>query len=302
MSERVNGGSAAVRRGALCVLAGWTWLLAGCAIYHSKPLPMHQDLARAPIVTVPARSLGLPGLAPAPLDPSRGLTEINIVTLAVAGNPRLEAERLRAGVARAQMFEAGLLPDPRISGGLAQSSLRTGYDAAGGEDIRALITRGAAKDAAAAHLRQVDLEILWQEWQVAERARELYIDAETDGRLRRVLDRRRKLLGRLYRRDQAALGRHYLRLSDVGADFAAGNTAESDWRALELRENRTRHALDELLGLDPQIRLRLRGTRPRDTAPPWRRCLGAERISLRCAPATRASSNGCARRSSPSFH
>ncbi|HUY84272.1 MAG TPA: TolC family protein [Steroidobacteraceae bacterium] len=244
MSARANGRSVVVRRGALCVLAGWTSLLAGCAIYHSKPLPVRPDLARA---------------VPASLDPSRGLTEINVITLAVAGNPRLEAERLRAGVARAQLLEAGLLPDPRISGGLTKSSLHTGYDAAVGEDIQALITRGASKDAAAAHLRQVNLEILWQEWQVAERARELYIDAEAVGRLRRVLDRRRRLLGRLYRRDEKSLERRYLTVSAVSADFAAWNTAESDWRALELRENRTRHALDELLGLDPTVRLRLRG-------------------------------------------
>ncbi|MGH8269409.1 MAG: hypothetical protein ACRES1_05045, partial [Steroidobacteraceae bacterium] len=207
---------------------------------------MEPDLARAPALTVPAASLDLPGLKPQLLDPARGFTEINIITLAVAGNPQLKAQRLQAGVARAQLLDAGLLPDPQIAVGLSTSSQLTGYSAALTEDIRALITRGTAQDAAAAHVQQVNLDILWQEWQVAEHARELYIQALELRRLRGVLDRRRRLLARLYRRDQLSLGRHYATVGDINADVTAWMSAEADWRTLELRENKTRHALNQL--------------------------------------------------------
>jgi outer membrane protein TolC len=197
-------------------------------------------------------------LRPAPFDPRRGLTETNIITLAVADNPQLKAERLRAGVARAQLLEAGLLPDPQLSGGMSWSALRTGYDAAIAGDVQALMTRGAVKRAAEAHVRQVSLEILWQEWQVAERARELYIELDALQSLRGVLDERRRLLGRLYREDEASLRRGEVTAGEVTADFGAWRSAEADWRSLELEDNQARHALDELLGLRPGVRLRLR--------------------------------------------
>jgi cobalt-zinc-cadmium efflux system outer membrane protein len=254
-----RGARAALRRVARGVVAGGAALLCGCAVYHSKPLPARPDLARAPALAVPARSLAVPGLEPAPFDPAKGLTETNIVTLAVVDNPRLKAARLRAGIARAQLLQAGLLPDPQLSGGLVKSSFLTGYDALLAESIQALVTRGAAEGAARAHLEQVNLEILWQEWQVAERARELFIESRTLAALRAVLNGRRTLLGRVYRQDEASLERREVAVSAVTADFVAWNSAETQWRSLQLQESATRHALDELLGLAPGAPLRLRG-------------------------------------------
>lgn len=251
--------AATVRQGVLVIVAGCASLLSGCAIYHSKPLPTEPDLARTPTLTVPASDLGVPRLKPEPLDPAKGLTETNVVTLAVVDNPQLKALRLQAGVARAQLLEAGLLPDPQISGGPSKSSFFTGYSVTLAEDIQGLIARGAVKGAARANLEQVNLDILWQEWQVAERARELYIDSQSLAALRAVLDRQRRLLGKLYQRDEASLKQHEGTVSDVAADFIAWNSAQTEWRAFELRDNQTRHALDELLGLTPDVQLRLRG-------------------------------------------
>lgn len=269
--------AAALRCGVLAALAGCASLLSACATYHSRPLPNRADLARAPALTVPAGDLGVPGLAPQPIDPAKGLTETNIITLAVLGNPRLKAARLQAGIARAQLLQAGLLPDPQLSGGLARSSFLTGYNALLSEDIRALITRGAARDAARAHLAQVNLDILWQEWQVAERARELFIEARSLARLGAILDTRRRLLARVYRQDEASLKHRYVTAGQVSADFIAWNSAAAQWRAFQLRENQTRHALDELLGLAPGVRMRLRGgaSGPPVTAAEYRSALAA---------------------------
>lgn len=231
--------------------------LCGCVAYHARPLPTQPDLTRAPVLSVPAGNLGIPGLKPEPLDPENGLTEINVVTLAVVDNPRLKAIRQQAGVAQAQLLEAGLLPDPQISGGLSRSSLFTGYSASLTEDIRALVTRGAAKDAARAHQGQVNLDILWQEWQVAAQARQLYIQTRALDQLRGLLDQRRTVLAMLYARDQASLRQGFVTVNAAAADFNAWDSAETAWRAFELQDNQTRHALDELLGLAPTVQLRL---------------------------------------------
>ena len=243
----------------LCLLAVAAAALGGCSIYRPKPLPWQPSLAAAPTVTVPARDLGgVPGLRPEPIDPAKGLTETNIAALAVLGNPRLRAVRRQEGVARAQLFAAGLLPDPVLSGGITKSPFFTGYGAALTEAVRTLITHGASKAAAKANAQRVHLDVVWQEWQVAARARELYVEARTLRHLRVALGTRRRDLGRLYRRDLAALARHEMTAPQAATDLAAWNAAEGDWRALELRENANRHALDGLLGLEPSVRLRLR--------------------------------------------
>jgi outer membrane protein TolC len=258
-------------------------LICGCATYHPDPLPAAADVGRLPRLTVPAASLGLPGLRPGPFDPALGLTETNVITLAVAENPRLKAERLRAGVAQAQLLAAGLLPDPQLSGGMSWSSVRSGYDAALGADIRALVTRGAARRAAAAHGTQVSLEILWQEWQVAERARQLYVEVEALDALRGVLDQRRRLLGRLARQDEASLARGDVTAAEIAVDFDAWRVAEADWRSFELTDNQARHALDELLGLEPGVKLRLRG----QSVPPQRLSDAGYRAALAALPGRR---------------
>ncbi|MDE2462230.1 MAG: hypothetical protein KGO02_00735, partial [Alphaproteobacteria bacterium] len=144
-----------------------TAILAGCAVYHARPLPKAPNLASVPSLSVPVARLRVSWLKPQTFHPAMGLSETNVITLAVADNPALKAARLAAGVARAQLLVAGLLPDPQIGGGLSKSSLLTGYNVSVAEDIAALVTRGAAKRAAGDHLRQVHLNILWQEWQVA---------------------------------------------------------------------------------------------------------------------------------------
>lgn len=241
-----------------CAIVIGAAFISGCATYHSKPLPTAPDLARLPALTVPADTFVLPGLRSHPF-PTNGLDEMAVITLAVFNNPDLKAARLQAGVADAQLLEAGLLPDPIVSGGLARSPLHTGYNLGLSEDIQALITRGAAKAAAKAHLRQVNLEILWQEWQVAEKARELFIQSQADDQLRRVLTSTRDLLADRYHQDEAALKRNSVTADIVSTDLTALTAADTQLRQLQLEINQARHALDKLLGLQPDTPLQLVG-------------------------------------------
>lgn len=233
-------------------------VFSGCATYHSKPLPTATDLARTPALTIPASQFEIPGLKPHSF-PTNGLDETAVVTLAVLNDPELKAARLRAGVAGAQVLEAGLLPDPQVSGDLARSALFTGYSISLGEDLQALITRGAARAAAEAHQRQVNLEILWQEWQVAERARELFIQIRADSELQRILASARDLSAERYRRDEAALEQGDATAATVSPDRVALADAGTNLRQLQLQANQAHYELNQLLGLKPGVQLRLIG-------------------------------------------
>ncbi len=242
----------------VCAVLVSTLVVSGCQTYHPKPLPTAPDLLRTPTLTVPASQFNLPGLKPHPIPPN-GLDETAVVTLAVLNNPDLKAARLAAGVAAAQLVEAGLLPDPVVSGGVAKSTRLTGYNVGLSEDIQALITRGAAKAAAKARARQVNLDILWQEWQVAEKARELFIQSRADDALQRVAAATRDLLAGRYQRDNMALEANAVTANTVSADLAALTDAETTVRQLQLEANQTRHNLNLLLGLEPTVQLHLIG-------------------------------------------
>ena len=244
-------------------LRRFAWLaplfLAGCATYHARPLPAGPDLASSPALNVPARQFGIPGIEPHPFNPTNGLDETEVTMLAVVNNPDLKAERLRAGVAEAQMLEAGLLPDPTVSAGLSHSALHEGYSVVLGEDLRALITRGASRGAARAHERQVNLEILWQEWQVAGQARKWFIQARADDRLEQVLAAIHHLLADRYHWDEAALKAGDVTGSRVSSELAAVVEADQRLRECQLGADRTRHELNQLLGLEPDVKLDLVG-------------------------------------------
>lgn len=242
----------------LPLLAGGLALtLGGCATYSRKPLPAAPDLASA--VTVPSTRLVLPGLPPHPFNLARGLDETNVVTLAVLNNPELKAARLQAGVAAAQLLEAGLLPDPQVSAGISKSPAHTGYSVGLQEEIGALVTRGAARAAARAQARQVNLDILWQEWQVAEKARELFAQSLADQQLVGLLRPGRDLLLHIYRQQEAALAHNNASATTVAISLQALTNAEKTLRQVELDANQTHHDLNALLGLAPDVSLRLTG-------------------------------------------
>ena len=234
-------------------------LVSGCATYHAEPLPAKPDLVALSDLTVPARRLELPGLRPHSFNPAKGLDATTVMALAVVNNPQLKAARLRIGVARAQVFAAGLLPDPQVTGGWSRSALHTGYGIGLNENLQALITRGAVRAAARAHAQAVHLQILWQEWQTAEKAREWFIQARTDAQLRRVLTARRRLLAKCWRLDDQALKHKNATASVVVTDMAMLTKVETQMRQLDVQISNTDQDLDQLLGLKPGVRLKLIG-------------------------------------------
>lgn len=238
-------------------------LLAGCASYHPLPLAQHPSvLDKLPALHVDASQLGLPMLAGHRFDPADGLDMTEVATLAVVNNPALKAARRRADVARAQLFAARLLPDPQLSLSTDHptgnsAGLSTAYSVGLNYDLTQLVTRGATLDAARAARARVDLDVVWQEWQVVQQARTRYVQVVYEQRQLDLLHRLRQLDAARVARSQQALRRGDTTLASAGADLTALLDLDGRLYQLEKQHTQTLHALNALLGLSPQVKLEL---------------------------------------------
>ena len=154
-------------------------ILTGCATYAALPLGDGQGASSVAQLAVPTSAMPLPALPIHRFDPSDGLDATEVAMLAVANSPALKLKRDELGLARAQAFAAGLLPDPQLSLGedFPQHSgpgLSTAFNLGISEDISALLTRSSRSAEAHSHVEQVNLDLLWAEWQTVAQARQLF--------------------------------------------------------------------------------------------------------------------------------
>ncbi len=237
--------------------------LSACASYQPKPLPKAVDLATdIAALKVDVESFPLPQLKDHPFDASDGLDWIEVAMLAVANNPALKAGRTRRGEVAAQVYAAGLLPDPQLSASLDHPtnggpSRVDGFGVGLGYDVQSLVTRSAGLGAKEAARHQVDLELLWQEWQVIQQARLLTVRLESAARRLGVLKEAQVRYEDRYRRARQLLARGDLTLDAAGAVATAWFETSSRLNRARQVYNRRRHELHALLGLAPEVMLSL---------------------------------------------
>ena len=229
--------------------------LAACASYAPRPLPEHVDLPQAAAaISIDPASLPFRNLSTHIFDPANGLDSDEVAMLAVANNPQLRQMRDELGIARAQAFAAGLLPDPQLgltsdhptngtTGNTNGFSLNPSYD------VSALLLRSSRVGAANDNLRRVNLELLWQEWQVVSQARLLFTRLRAQQALLWQARSAEALLKATYRRSHAALAAGNVTLAVASADLAALQQVERRSNELERSRLQDRAALDRLLGL-----------------------------------------------------
>jgi outer membrane protein TolC len=240
-------------------------MLAGCAVYHEQPLGNHSTLPeRMPNVVIDPRQMPLPELAAHTFDPSDGLDITEVAMLAVVNNPDLKVARAAAGVAHAQAFAAGLLPDPKLNatadvpdGG--QAATTTAYYLGLSFDVIGLLTRAPRYSAARQDARKTDLGLLWMEWQVVSQARQLFVRLTEQQRLMDVLLLTRTVFANRYDLTQAALDRGLLTLDAVTPHLVALQDVNRQINDLERLTSQSRHDLNFLMGVSPEVAVPLTG-------------------------------------------
>ena len=111
------------------------------------------------------------------IDLRSGIGPDDAATIALYSNPALRAIRDRRGLAAAQLIQARILPNVVVSyardyvTGGNTAGATTAYNFTAGWEFSALVPFLPKQTAARKNLGSVDLDIAWQEWQMAENAR-----------------------------------------------------------------------------------------------------------------------------------
>jgi len=239
-------------------------LLCACATYHPLPLGNGEGAASAARLSVPAGAMPVPELATHRFDPADGLDVTEVAMLAVANSPDLKVQRDALGIARAQAFAAGLLPDPQLSFGAdfphgSGGGLTKAYNLGLSEDVSALLLRSSRKHAANAQAEQVNLDLLWAEWQTIAQARLLFDQVQSLRAQQVELDAEQQALVPVDQAVQAALAAGNLNYDGASAGLNAMADARKRAGDNAVALHQAESDLRQLLGLAPTAPLDLVG-------------------------------------------
>jgi len=222
-------------------------------------------VACAPLLTAspPAGTIEPP---PAQSVLPRGATLDDIAAQAVFANPELRALRAQEGVADAQVFAAGLLPDPSITLGadfpLDGIGAVTGLTASAGTDLMSWVRRPYNRAAAEQAREQIRRDIAWSEWQTAEQARLLAIRIAGLRTMRAMTRQLRVLAEDRLSAALGAAGRGDLPGSELETyRLAAADAIDRD-QSVESRLSEAEHGLNQALGRAPAAPLDLAVAQP----------------------------------------
>lgn len=244
--------------------------IGGCESYRPLPLPAHARLEHRIedlVHTVPAP---MPGAEPTVINVSEPLTVDEIGLLAILNDPDLRTERGEYDLAKAELEQSKVLPNPSVT--LGYAALLGGPGTTGAltasltQDVKPLLTYRGRVASARAHVSQVNAELLWREWQVAQKARLLAVDLYWAG----------VSIGD----SEAALATAARMASRVGEEVESGNMSQATLAPLLASKADLEHSvsslradqlknwqqLDALLGLTPDARFAI--ARPQIPAVP----------------------------------
>lgn len=237
---------------------GFVVMLTGCATYHSLPLAQQAGLASnlASLDTqIPAMTAGA---SPQSIDVSQPLDITGIGLLAILNGPDLKSEWGEMGAAQAGLVQASLLPNPSASFGFAALLGGPGsmpsYAASLTQDITSLVTYRARVHTAREHVAAVNATLLWQEWQVAQKARLLAVDIYYGDRALALTRQLLRLTSSEVEQAQAATEAGNLALAALAPLLAAKAAAQQALITLNVTQSKQWQSLDALLGLEPDVR------------------------------------------------
>ena len=237
-------------------------LLSGCVSYHPKPLDtpdLTKKLTNSDKIklTQAAGALRHPRLPQQSLDFAEPLTPQELAIIAVLLNPDLKALRSKAQVADAQVFSAGLLPDPQIN--LEYDfllhpgpGLSDGYLAGINWDVFGLILRRLKIKIAQKQSAQIRYDIAWQEWLVANQveilAYHVYFLRQQIALSQKELLKTKKWL----MISQRNLQRHDIRIDEWSLRKNAYLDLQDQIATLQRTLEKTQLQLNQLIGFSPE--------------------------------------------------
>jgi cobalt-zinc-cadmium efflux system outer membrane protein len=239
-----------------------TLTLTGCATYHPMPLDkaaVARALAPPALATIPikAKLIHHPLLRPVNFDLRHGLSPDEVAILAVIANPKLRALRDRKGLAQAQLLQVGILPNPTFSysldlpmAGATEGTVKA-YGLGLNYDIRSLITHAAKVAAAQNQAAAVDLDVAWQEWQVAQGARLHLLRLAILNRQLAVARKEEQGLRENVANLRQALNRGYVTIISLSAAQATLQKVHTQLLTIAQQQAEERLALNAALGLPP---------------------------------------------------
>ncbi len=243
-------------------------ILPACTGYH--PLPLSSDAAgETPSMTrirIAAQEIHHPILKPLDFDDRDGLSPDEAAVLAVLANPGLRVVRDQRAIAAGQVLQAGILPNPRLTYFL---SIPTGAVPVGTVtefggtvlwDLQTLINRGARVEAAEARAEAVDLDVAWQEWQIAQAAKLAAYRLLTLRFQAQLATELSDFLTDNVTQMRQALQRGILTGLELSAAETAHNNARTNMLEIQKQVRQQQLALNRLLGLPPDSAIPLERT------------------------------------------
>jgi outer membrane protein TolC len=236
--------------------------LGGCVVYHAQPLPIAADTRPdAGALKVDIAQFRVGPLKSIMVDPRDGLDPLEVAVLAVLNSPDLQAKRTALKVSGAEVFAAGLLPDPQVSveedHPISGPDHESAYSVQASLDLAALIARSNSLSAARFTAQQADLDLLWAEWQTAQQARQLAQTALADEARATNLRQVYAAASERYARSSAALVKQDTSLQTVAADLSVKLDAQTQLATAEHDAQKARRDLNALLNLDAAVQLPL---------------------------------------------
>jgi cobalt-zinc-cadmium efflux system outer membrane protein len=251
----------------LIIMLSFVTNLASCSIYHPKPLN-DADLTKvlmAPdkkVLAAQAANMHHPRLSPIKLDFSKPLTAQELSVIAVITNHDLQALRAKEGVANAQVFSAGLLPDPQLSYSYSHPfnlmpNVVIAYQAGINWDVASLLTRLLKVKISSAQRDQVHYDVAWQEWLIANQVELLatrsYFLQQQINLVKESMHSVKQLLD-VTRRN---LSRHDAKIDEFGLQQSAYLDLQDQLQILARALEKTDQQLKQTLGLPPATHLLL---------------------------------------------
>lgn len=243
-------------------------LLLSCSQYQSKALTdqaIQQQLETptAQQLSIQATQIKHPLLKSIPFNIQDGLSPDEAAILSMLRNPELRAARDHHGIANAQLLQAGLLPNPTLSynfaalsGGLDQGKV-TGLGLGLGWEVTSLITRSNKLTAAEAEQQAVDLQIAWQEWQIAQAAKSAVYQLLVYSKQQLLLEEMLQRLESNRMQIQQAADEGLVTELDRVAAISAKNAIDVRLQAVMQQQNQQQQRLNRALGLKPDETIQL---------------------------------------------